>query len=65
MQWFGGLVVVVLALLFLGPGLEAKRVSDVEGEPHEYRLTTPVCGLVLTITSGKIHTVDSFLVLSE
>jgi trk system potassium uptake protein TrkH len=32
MQWFGGLVVVVLALLFLGPGLEAKRVSDVEGE---------------------------------
>jgi trk system potassium uptake protein TrkH len=32
MQWYGGLVVVVLALLFLGPGPEAKRLSDVEGE---------------------------------
>jgi trk system potassium uptake protein TrkH len=32
MQWCGGLVVVVLALLFLGPGPEAKRLSDVEGE---------------------------------
>lgn len=32
MQWFGGLVVVVLALLLLGPGPEAQRLSDLEGE---------------------------------
>ena len=32
MQWFGGLVVVVLAVLLLGPGPEAQRLSDVGGE---------------------------------
>jgi trk system potassium uptake protein TrkH len=32
MQWCGGLVVVVLALLLLGPGPEAQRLSDVEGD---------------------------------
>jgi len=32
MQWCGGLVVVVLALLLLGPGPQAQRLSDVEGD---------------------------------
>lgn len=32
MQWCGGLVVIVLASLLLGPGAAAKRLSDVEGD---------------------------------
>jgi trk system potassium uptake protein TrkH len=35
MQWCGGLVVVVLALLILGPGPEAQRLSDVEGDESD------------------------------
>jgi len=32
LQWYGGLAVVVLALLLMGPGPEAQRLSDVNRE---------------------------------
>lgn len=36
LQWYGGLAVVVLALLLMGPGPEAQRLSDVEQEEGDF-----------------------------